>query len=405
MVHPDESVLNPMWSDLTDVADLPDIDHDRLLEYRLDRLRTELSGGDVAMCVLVSPVSLRYALEYRSYALFQMHIPTTYAFISPSGPSVLHGTYGPTGLCDQVRTARALAPFDVGDGLTDAAALLANDIDAYLSEIGAASNRIALEYVNPSLTLALAARDLEVVDAAPLVERARMIKSSDEIACMRWSIAVAEMGAAKVRDAMQPGVTEVQLWGLLNYANLANDGDWHDGRMLASGDRINPWLQEASKRRLEPGDLVGFDTDMIGPFGYCADISRTYLCTPGTPTPRQRKLHDLAVDEVASNMALLAPGVSFADFQSKLVEMAPEYHENSYSCALHGVGMCDEFPRINARHRGPVPPPEGTFEAGMVVCVESYVGAAGERDGVKHEEMVLITETGHELLTHAPVEL
>ena len=85
-----------------------------------------------------------------------------------------------------------------------------------------------------------------VLDGIELAERARLIKSEDEIECMRWAIAVAELGIAKMKEALRPGITERQLWGLLNYTNLANQGEWHEGRMLASGPRINPWLQEAS---------------------------------------------------------------------------------------------------------------------------------------------------------------
>lgn len=65
---------------------------------------------------------------------------------------------------------------------------------------------------------------------------------------------VAEHGIEMLVQAVHPGVTEVQLWALLNYTNLANNGDWHDGRMLASGPRTNPWLQEASTRRIEAGE-------------------------------------------------------------------------------------------------------------------------------------------------------
>lgn len=111
-----------------------------------------------------------------------------------------------------------------------------------------------------------------------ILEDARVIKSEDEVACIRWAVAVAELGIAKMKEALRPGVNELQLWGLLNYTNLANAGAWHDGRMLASGDRINPWLQEASTREIQSGDMVGFDTDMIGPMGYFADVSRTFHC-------------------------------------------------------------------------------------------------------------------------------
>ena len=68
--------------------------------------------------------------------------------------------------------------------------------------------------------------------------------------------------------------------------------------MLASGDRINPWFQEASERRIQAGDLIGFDTAMVGPFGHFADVSRTFLCGPGRPTRRQKQLYRHALDEI-----------------------------------------------------------------------------------------------------------
>ena len=203
---------------------------------------------------------------------------------------------------------------------------------------------------------------------------------------------------------MKPGVTELQLWGLLNYTNLANNGDWHDGRMLASGSRINPWLQEASPRRIEAGDLVGFDTDMIGPYGYFADISRTLFCGPGKPSKRQTEVYRLAAAEIEHNLGLVKPGVSFMEFQEQAFPVPEEYCENAYACIVHAVGMCDEYPRINPPHRGPNPY-DGILEAGMVLCIESYMGAVGETGvGVKLEQQVLVTDDGYELLSHYPLE-
>ena len=163
---------------------------------------------------------------------------------------VLHGALGePPPLVDAVRPARAISYFEGGPEMGARADLLARDVQAFLREIGTDNRRVAVEYVNPSATQALVRAGLEVVDAADLVEEARIIKSADEIACMKWAIAVADLGIGKLKEATRPGVTEVQLWALLSYTNLANNGDWHDGRMLASGDRINPWLREASERR------------------------------------------------------------------------------------------------------------------------------------------------------------
>jgi Xaa-Pro dipeptidase len=173
--------------------------------------------------------------------------------------------------------------------------------------------------------------------------------------------------------------------------------------MLASGPRINPWCQEASERKVESGDLVGVDTDMIGPFGYSADISRTFHCGPNKPSKRQKQLYRLALDEVEHNMALVRPGITFHEFQKQAYPVPESYHANAYSCIIHGIGMCDEYPSVKPIFRGPCLY-EGKLEAGMVVCVESYMGAVGERDGVKIEQQVLVTEDGYELLTQFPFE-
>lgn len=65
--------------------------------------------------------------------------------------------------------------------------------------------------------------------------------------------------------------------------------------------------------------------------------------------------------------------------------------------------MCDEYPQVKPSFRGPVAY-DATLEAGMVICVESYIGAVGERDGVKLEEQLLVTSDGYELLSTYPFE-
>ena len=399
----DQMLSDDNWSDLSQFRDKPEIDTQRLQDYRMGRLKAAMREVDVAICVLVNPISLRYAVDYRNYSLFQSHIPTTYLFVSVEGETAIHGCYDPSPGIKDVRPGRPISFFDGGFELDEAARLLADDIVKYLSEMGTDNRRVAVEYVNPSITRALMARGLEVIDGVIISESARVIKSADEIACMKWSIAVAEHALENMKSAIRPGVTELQLWALINYTNLANNGDWHDGRMLASGPRINPWLQEASERRVEPGDLVGVDTDMIGPFGYFADISRTFHCGPEKPGKRQKQLYRLALDEVEHNMALVRSGISFREIQQQAYPVPEEYHANAYVCILHGVGMCDEYPKINPIFRGPCLY-DGELEAGMVICIESYMGAVGERNGVKIEQQLLVTEDGYELLTHFPFE-
>ncbi|WP_204309480.1 M24 family metallopeptidase, partial [Enterobacter cloacae] len=74
-----------------------------------------------------------------------------------------------------------------------------------------------------------------------------------------YAIAVAEAGMFKMRNALRPGISENQLWSLLHEANIAMGGEWIEGRLLSSGDRTNPWMQESSARVIGAGELVAFD--------------------------------------------------------------------------------------------------------------------------------------------------
>ncbi|MCY4218493.1 MAG: Xaa-Pro peptidase family protein [Gammaproteobacteria bacterium] len=403
MSTPDELVLHDNWSDLERIRKKPDIDLDRMHAYRTNRLKQELQRHDADLCVMVSPISLRYAINYRNYAAFMTHIPCTYLFYPADGNFILHNGFDPEIPAKNQRLGRPISYFYGGDNLAYFAELFANDIDLYLAEIGASKRKVAIEYVNPSITLALAKRNIEVIDGVLITERARLIKSEDEINCIRWAIAVAEHGIKKIKESLKPGVTELQLWGLLNYTNLANNGDWHDGRMLSSGPRTNPWFQEASNRKVEAGDLVAFDTDMIGPMGYFADISRTFSCGPGKPTQKQKFLYRMAMQEIEHNLSIVKPDVSFSEFQQSAFPVPEEFQRQAYPCFVHGVGMCDEYPHLKPIYRGSLSF-DDVLQCGMVLCIESYMGIVDEMDGVKLEQQVLVTSNGYEMLTTYPYD-
>lgn len=187
-MHPDEIVMSPEWSDLGSQRQLPSIDHDRLHNYRQGRIRAELTSRDLDMVLIHNPVSLRYAYDYRSYQLFQSRTPTTYAFFPVDGPHVLHAAIGGPASSIEQREGRALCYFDGGEVMADQSALLADDVVRYLDEIGTTRRRVGVEYVNPSVVIELERRGIEVVDGMNVTERARLIKSEDEIACMRWRL-------------------------------------------------------------------------------------------------------------------------------------------------------------------------------------------------------------------------
>ena len=128
-----------------------------------------------------------------------------------------------------------------------------------------------------------------------------------------------------MREQTKPGVSENELWATLVSVNAMLGGDYIETRLVVSGTNTNPWYTEASERQIQAGELLGIDTDMIGPFGYNTDISRTWLCHPATPSDEQKTLYKLAHEQVHHNMALLKAGVSFREFSDKAWKMPQRY--------------------------------------------------------------------------------
>ncbi len=349
----------------------------------------------IGLCVLTNPVSIRYATDYRGYGTFQSRIPSQYLLLGATGPVVLHGAYTDSlSTIDHCATAHSITGFDAGLNMGAAAKRFVADVQAALRACGLeADTPVAIERSTPSGHRALEAAGLIVVDAEPTLELARSRKLPGELAALRAAIGVAEEAISRMYEALVPGISENELFAILHHTNIANDGDWIDGRMLCSGPRTNPWYQEASGRRIQEGELVAFDTDMIGPFGYCADISRTWVCG-GAPSPAQTDLYKRSLEEIHHNSDLLKVGASFRDISDATFRHPEEYLANRYACAFHGVGMSDEYPKIPYPQDWHWTGYDGDLEDGTVLSVESYVGAAGGSEGVKLEQMVQVTRSG-----------
>jgi Xaa-Pro dipeptidase len=98
------------------------------------------------------------------------------------------------------------------------------------------------------------------------------------------------------------------------------------------------------------------------------------------------------------------PGVGLREFSAKAFSLPERFLANRYSAIAHGVGVCDEYPAVYYPEDVAVTGYDGVLEAGMTICIESYIGEAGGAEGVKLEEQALITPTGAEVLSRYPLE-
>jgi len=387
-----------------------DLDTPALRLGRLRRLRDEMARHDVAACILLDPVNVRYATGARNMQVFMARNPARYAFVPLEGPVVLFEFTGAHHLAESLETIAEVRP-----ATTVSAVAADTDIDAraeaWAAELADLIRAhcgqgvpVGVERVYPGAASALAAKGFRVVDAQLPVERARARKTPEELACIRASVRATEHGVARLEQAIRPGVSENAVWAELHAANVAQDGDYVETRLMSSGPRTNPWFQESSPRLLEAGDLVALDTDVVGPYGYYTDFSRTFLCGDGPPGEEQRTLYRLAHEQVQHDMALLRPGRSFREIAAAAWPIPERYRANRYFVLAHGCGMTGEYPYIPHLQDLDDSGYDGVLAAGMTLCVESYIGAEGGREGVKLEEQVLIAEDGVERLSTYPYD-
>ena len=383
-----------------------EIDFDKLRSYRLDRVRKELEKNNLEACILFDPVNVRYALDTLNMSVYNMHNLTRYCFVPVNGPIILYEYFNceklseGLNLIDEIRPAITWDYFSNGDQSEAQLQKWVNEVKD-LSKSYFKSRKIAIDVLNGPAVAALNKEGIEVVDAKLILEQARVIKSSDEIKCMRSAIDVAEMGIVKMREQLKPGMTENELWSILHQTNIENYGEWIECRLLASGERTNPWMQECGNKVIQDGELVAFDTDMVGPYGYCADISRAFV-VGNKFNDEQKKLYSMAVEQIDYNSRLIKDGLSFKEFTEKSWVLPEDYYPNRYSVMVHGIGLCDEWPAI----RYPTDGGErsGMFQKNMTITVESYIGKVGGKEGVKLEQQYLIGENGLELMSHHPLE-
>ena len=221
---------------------------------------------------------------------------------------------------------------------------------------------------------------------------------------MKASMDVCEASVQAMNEVLEPGITENALWSKLHETNIRLGGEWIETRLLSSGPRTNPWFRECSMREIEKNDLVSFDTDLIGPYGYCSDISRAWICG-GKPTDEQRRLYSKAYEQIQHNISVLSAGISFREVSEKCWTIPDEFLSHRYSTLIHGVGLADEYPNIKHWNQFEASGYDGLIEPGMTLCVESFIGKEGGREGVKLEEQVIITENGVERQSTYPFEL
>ena len=393
---------------------LPDLP--RMRSFRLQRLVDQLVARDIGGLLMFDPLNIRYATDTTNMQLWNSHNPFRACLVTADGWMVLWdykqapflAAHNP--LVREIRSGASFFYNVCGDRTAQDATSFAGQIAEVMGARAGTNRRLAVDKIMVHGLRALERAGFDVLEGEVVTERARAVKGPDEIAAMRCAshaceAAIREMEAFARHAIPQGGVTEDAVWAELHAGNIRRGGEWIETRLLASGPRTNPWFQECGPRVIQNNEIVAFDTDLIGAYGICVDISRSWWIGDRRPPAAMVAATRHARDHIAQNRAMLAPGVTVRELTHGGHTLDPAFQRQKYSCKMHGVGLCDEWPFV--------PYPDGwvdgafetALEPGMTLCVEALVSPEGGDFSIKLEDQVLVTETGFENLTRYPFDI
>ncbi|MBC6441967.1 MAG: aminopeptidase P family protein [Rhodobacteraceae bacterium] len=383
--------------------------------FRWKRLTRAIVDRDYGGLLMFDPLNIRYATDSTNMQIWNAHNPFRAVLLCADGYMVIWdyknspflSTFNP--LVREQRSGADLFYFSRGDRIDGAAVKLAAEIRDLIREHGGGNMRIGVDKIMLHGLYTLEAQGFNIFDGEELTEKTRAIKGADEIRAMRCAshaceTAVRAMEGFARANAGDGKTSEDDIWAILHGENIRRGGEWIETRLLASGPRTNPWFQECGPRITRQNEIISFDTDLIGCYGMCIDISRSWWIGDMPPRPDMIYAMRHAHEHILTNMDMLAPGVPMRDLTFGAHVLDEQFQEQKYGCLMHGVGLCDEWPLIAYPDQYVEGSHDYVLEPGMVLCVEACVGAVGGDFSIKLEDQVLITTDGYENLTSYPFD-
>jgi Xaa-Pro dipeptidase len=236
-------------------------------------------------------------------------------------------------------------------------------------------------------------------DASEVVSSLRIRKDADEVAAMRKAVKVAQSALEATIPLIKIGMTEKELSSELVIQLLKNgsQSEMPFAPIVSGGPNgANPHASP-SDRKVQPGDLLVVDWGAAVD-GYISDLTRTFAV--GEVDAECRKIHQIVLEANAAGRAAGKPGAACAavDKAARDVIEKAGYGQYFTHRTGHGIGMeGHEEPYMRGDNMQ-------TLEQGMAYTVEPGIYLP-ERNGVRIEDNMVITETGVECLSDMPREL
>lgn len=238
----------------------------------------------------------------------------------------------------------------------------------------------------------------ELLPAGDLFETLRASKSEDEIACMVEAQRISEKALETVLHVIKPGMTERQVAAELVYNMLKNGSEGNSfDPIVVTGSKTSLPHGVPGDKVIQSGDFVTMDFGSIK-HGYCSDMTRTVAV--GGASEEMRNVYDTVLRAQLAGIAAARAGVPGREVDAAARKVISDAGYGKYFG--HGFGHSlgldiHEWPNANPSGEAPMP-------AGAVCSAEPGIYIPG-RFGVRIEDVMVIRETGAEIITKAPKEL
>ncbi len=306
---------------------------------------------------------------------------------------------------ENVRYAYTWTKGAAGPASEHQAKRLINSVKKYMADHGVADLPLGVDFADINMLKAFRDLNVEWTDGLMPMLKAREVKTSDEVEALRLAATIADSAHYEATRIMRPGVKENEVVaGLMKYIVSIPGVEHIENLIVCSGPNAWPNWRTYTDRMIRYGDLVLIDIVIVWN-GYYTCHYRTY-CVGGQPTQEQKDAYKQAYDWLYNAIDAIKPGITTKEIASKW-PTAKElwgYEEEDEAAANlwgHGLGLSHyDLPVVSRIFSLDYPYP---IKTNMVFALETQQGKMFQW-GTRIEEEILVTETGHELLTKFPSE-
>ncbi|MGH9686628.1 MAG: M24 family metallopeptidase [Candidatus Acidiferrales bacterium] len=385
------------------------IDFDRLRRERLARIKNLLDKSELGALLCFDMNNVRYitATHIGTWAqdknsrftlLSRNSEPILWDFGSAAKHHQLHCPW----LGERSRPGIALLRGAMSPE-TGRAEDVAKKIKRELEILGLEKEPLGVDVIEMPILFALQKEGIRIVDGQQLMSDARVIKTQDEIALLNHSAMMVDAAYDELYRAMKPGIRENEAVGLVSKVLYDLGSEYVEAVNAISGERCNPHPHVFSDRVLRPGDPVYYDI-LHSYMGYRTCYYRTF--SVGYASHAMVDAYKRCREYIDASIDLIRPGRTTAQVASVWPKAQEFGFPNEEACfALqfgHGIGLAIwEKPVISRlvsldQHY--------ELKPGMVFALETFWPSSDGWSAARIEEEIVVTETGHEVITRFPAE-